>query len=323
MKIRRYLSITKPGIIIGNLIAVAGGFLLAARGNLSPALFLYTVVGLSLVVASGCVLNNCIDRDIDNLMQRTRSRVLVTGQISLKAALAHGIALGIAGFGLLWWKTNLLALGLAAVGFLVYVGVYSLWMKRRSVYGTLVGSLSGAMPPVVGYCAAAGHFDKGALVLLLIFSLWQMPHSYAIAIFRFADYEAAGIPVWPVARGVAATKRQIFYYVLAFALASFQLTVTGLAGYGYLFVALAVSTWWLIIAARGFFTNDDRAWARQLFGLSILAITLLSAAMAVDARSRVPLSQVSSSHSYPQVRYWRLADSVKHRTGRENTQNDI
>ncbi|MDF3931156.1 heme o synthase [Pseudomonas citronellolis] len=282
MKLKRYLLVTKPGIIFGNLIAVAGGFFLAARGSVDPTLLLATVIGLSLVVASGCVLNNCIDRDIDRHMERTRGRVTVTGQISLTAALAHGVVLGLAGFGLLWWKTNVQATLMAAFGFVVYVGFYSLWLKRTSVYGTLVGSLSGAMPPVVGYCAASGQFDMGAAVLLLIFCLWQMPHSYAIAIFRFADYEAAGIPVWPVARGIEATKRQILYYVLAFGAATLLLTATGFAGYGYLVVALAVSAWWLFIAVSGFRAEDDRLWARKLFAFSIIAISVLSLMMSID-----------------------------------------
>ena len=114
MKLKRYLLVAKPGIIFGNLIAVAGGYFLAARGSVEPMLLLATVSGLSLVVASGCVLNNCIDRDIDRHMERTRGRVTVTGQISLKAALAHGLVLGVAGFGLLWWRTNPLTTALAS-----------------------------------------------------------------------------------------------------------------------------------------------------------------------------------------------------------------
>ncbi|STE87925.1 protoheme IX farnesyltransferase [Escherichia coli] len=109
----------------------------------------------------------------------------------------YATLLGIAGFMLLWFGANPLACWLGVMGFVVYVGVYSLYMKRHSVYGTLIGSLSGAAPPVIGYCAVTGEFDSGAAILLAIFSLWQMPHSYAIAIFRFKDYQAANIPVLP------------------------------------------------------------------------------------------------------------------------------
>ena len=213
MKIKRYINITKPGIIMGNLISVAGGFLLASRGEVDSLLMLMTVLGLSLVVASGCVLNNCIDTDIDAKMQRTRNRATVTGDVSIAHALQFGVALAVLGFGLLIRYTNSIAVGFAVLGYAVYVGVYSLYMKRKSVYGTLVGSLSGAVPPVVGYCAASGQFDAGAAILLLMFSLWQMPHSYAIAIFRFDDYAKANIPVLPVAKGIAKTKLHIVLYL--------------------------------------------------------------------------------------------------------------
>ncbi len=172
-----------------------GGFLLASKGSIDYPLFIYTLVGVSLVVASGCVFNNYIDRDIDRKMERTKNRVLVKGLISPAVSLVYATLLGIAGFMLLWFGANPLACWLGVMGFVVYVGVYSLYMKRHSVYGTLIGSLSGAAPPVIGYCAVTGEFDSGAAILLAIFSLWQMPHSYAIAIFRFKDYQAANIPV--------------------------------------------------------------------------------------------------------------------------------
>lgn len=283
MKLKRYLSVTKPGIIFGNLISTVGGFLLAARGQVHLGLLLATVVGLALVVASGCAINNCIDRDIDSKMARTRKRVLVTGAMSAKAALAHGIVLGLIGFGTLWHWTNVQATACAAFGFFIYVGVYSLYMKRKSVYGTLVGSLSGAVPPVAGYLAVTGRFDLGALILLVMFSLWQMPHSYAIAIFRFQDYEAANIPVLPVVRGVSAAKQQIVLYILAFGAATAMLTFGGYVGYGYLAVATATSLWWLKMALQGYQREtDDRAWARQVFFFSIITITALSVMMAVD-----------------------------------------
>jgi len=291
MKLRRYLMVTKPGIIMGNLIATAGGFFLAAQGQVDVTLLLATVIGLSLVVASGCAINNCIDRDIDSRMQRTHNRVTVTGEISVKAAMAHGVLLGMAGFILLAYFTNPVALFFAAFGFVIYVGVYSLWMKRSSVYGTLIGSLSGAVPPVVGYCAVSGTFDTGAAILLLMFCLWQMPHSYAIGIFRYADYEAAGIPVLPVAQGISKTKLHIVLYILAFALVTVLLTATGYAGYGFLSVACVTSLWWLGMALRGWRVDiDDYGWARQVFGFSIITITALSVAMAVDFRAPGVLS---------------------------------
>ena len=281
--IKQYLQVTKPGIIFGNLISVVGGFLLASKGSINYTLFLTSMVGVSLVVASGCVFNNVIDRDIDRKMERTKNRVLVKGLISAKTSLVYATFLGIAGFMMLYFGANPLAMWLSVIGFIVYVGIYSLYMKRHSVYGTLIGSLSGAAPPVIGYCAVSNEFDAGAMILLAIFSLWQMPHSYAIAIYRFKDYQAANIPVLPVVKGIPIAKHHITLYILAFMIATLMLSLGGYAGYRYLVVAAVVSLWWLGMALSGYKrTNDDRVWARKLFVFSIVAITALSVMMSVD-----------------------------------------
>lgn len=281
--IKSYLQVTKPGIIVGNLISVVGGFLLAAKGHMDHMLFAYTLVGVSLVVASGCAFNNLIDRDIDRKMERTKNRVLVKGLVSVQITFALAIALGILGFAILYFGANALAMWLAVMGFMVYVFVYSLYMKRHSVYGTLIGSLSGAAPPVIGYCAVSNEFDTGALILLAIFSLWQMPHSYAIAIFRFKDYQAANIPVLPVVKGIAVAKHHILLYIIAFMFAALMLSIGGYAGYKYLVVATTVSIWWLCMALSGYKAeNNDYVWARKLFVFSIITIFTLNIMMSID-----------------------------------------
>ncbi|WP_432721811.1 heme o synthase [Jeongeupia wiesaeckerbachi] len=289
---KRYLQVVKPGIVMGNLISSTGGFLLAAHGQIDWSALLATLIGLSLVVAAGCAFNNCIDRDIDAKMARTQKRVLVSGAMSVRAAFAHGCVLALAGFGLLALWSNGVALACAAFGFVIYVGVYSLYMKRHSVWGTMVGSLSGAAPPVAAYCAARGQFDLGAAILLLMFCLWQMPHSYAIAIFRFDDYRAAGIPVLPVVRGIDEAKKQILLYIIAFALATTALAASGYVGAGYLLASCATSLWWVAIALSGRKLDAGQPavsqWARQVFKCSVVTITVLSVAMAVDFQSLAP-----------------------------------
>ena len=280
--LKQYLNLAKPGIVFGNLISVTGGFFLASRGDANLALYLATALGVSLVIASGCVFNNYIDRDIDQKMERTRNRVLAQGLVSPAHAIVYAIALGVAGVAVLYAATNTLAVMLVLMGFVVYVGLYSLWLKRGSVYGTLVGSLSGAAPPVVGYCAVSNEFDAGAAILLLIFSLWQMPHSYAIAIFRFNDYQAANIPVLPVIKGISAAKRQIVLYIAAFVVATLMLTLSGYAGYSYFVVAALSGAYWLWMGVSGYKAVDDRVWARKLFTFSIVTITMLSVMMSVD-----------------------------------------
>ncbi|UDG79753.1 heme o synthase [Candidatus Steffania adelgidicola] len=281
--IKKYLEVIKPGIIFGNLISVMGGFLLAAKGQIDCTLFLATLISVSLVMSSACIFNNYIDRDIDRKMGRTQNRVLVKAIISPSIILAYATIAGITGFILLYLLINPLAMWLAVIGFFVYIFVYSLYMKRRSIYGTLIGSLSGAIPPVIGYCAVSNRLDTGSLILMLIFSLWQIPHSYAIAIFHYKDYKTALIPVLPVKCGITLTKHHIIFYILAFMLATLLLTITGYTGYKYCIITASLTLCWLGIALQGYkSTNDNKVWARKLFIFSIIVITLLSIMMSVD-----------------------------------------
>jgi protoheme IX farnesyltransferase len=277
----KYLQLTKPGIVFGNLVSVIGGFLMATRGAFDPGLFARATAGVSLVVACGCVFNNYIDRDIDLKMRRTQKRVLARGLVGTAPALLFGGALGLAGLALLA-SANILSAALGAVGLAIYVGLYSLYLKRRSPLQTLIGSLSGAMPPVIGYCAVSGQFDLGAVLLLLILSLWQMPHSYAIGIVYRDDYAAAGVPVLPVQAGIATARRHILLYIPAFTAAALMLTLCGYTGRAYLLVMTAVGALWMYI---GLSTQkaSDRVWARRMFAFSILAIMVWSLMISIDA----------------------------------------
>ena len=228
-------------------------------------------------------------------MVRTRHRALAQGLISLQGAVAYATILGIAGLALLRAATNLLAVGIVLAGWVIYVGVYSLYMKRHSVYGALIGSLAGATPPVAGYCAVSGRFDMGAMILLAIFSLWQMPHCYAIAVFRYDDYAAAAIPMLPVKQGTAAAKKHIIGYILAFSVASLMLTFGGYTGYRTLAVATGLGLSWLYLAWSGYKAADERLWAKKLFIFSIGTIFILSVMMSIDCTAPVPSAMLLSS----------------------------
>jgi len=280
--IKNYLSVTKPGIIFGNLITAAGGFFLAARGQIEIAVLLPTVSGISLVVASGCVFNNWIDRNLDLKMVRTCNRVLARGLIAPKIVIGYASLLAFGGTALIWVTTNMLSVVIVLAGFAVYVGVYSLYLKRNSRYGILIGSLAGAAPPLAGYCAVSNCFDMGALILLTIICLWQIPHSYAIAIFRYHDYVAAEIPVLPVKYGMPAVKRHILGYILAFTAATLMPTFGGYTGYCYFAVAAALGLCWLYLAWSGYNTSDNKLWAKKLFVFSILTIFVLCVMMSID-----------------------------------------
>lgn len=279
--IKTYYSLTKSGLVYGNVITVAAGFLLASRGTINLWLFLATLIGMSFVIASGCVFNNYIDRDIDVKMERTKDRALVKGLISSHGAIIFGIILGLVGFLVLALYTNILTVSVALAGFFVYIVLYSLWAKRNSVYGSLIGSISGATPPLVGYCAVSNHFDGGAVILFLILVLWQMPHFYAIAIRRYDEYAAAGIPVLPVKKGIRATKIQMLLYIIAFIVAALMLTVFGYTGYLYFTGVALLGVVWLFLCIKGFRTNDDKRWARKMFLFSLVVILGFSVLVAI------------------------------------------
>ncbi|MCX5543765.1 heme o synthase [Paraburkholderia sp. CNPSo 3076] len=291
---RPYLQLTKPGIVIGNLIAVTGGYLLGSHGSVDWLRGGLVAVGVMLVVASGCVVNNVIDRDIDGLMARTRKRPMVTGCVSVPFALLYGVVLCVAGMSVLYAGTRcVLPLALILFGYAVYVGLYSLYMKRNSIYGTLVGSIAGAMPPVAGYCAASTRFDAAAVTLLVMFSLWQMPHSYAIAIFRAQDYRAASIPVFPVVRGFAAAKRHMLTYIAAFTAAALTLGFLGYAGTIYMLAALVAGLYWFGLGVAGRTAANEGRWARKIFFASIIIVSVLSAAMSVDSSPPQPVTHLA------------------------------
>lgn len=278
-----YYLLTKPGIILGNLITVAAGFLLASKGAIDFGLFIATLTGLVFIMASACVFNNYIDRYTDKKMERTKKRALAAGLISGRNAIAFAIFLGIIGNLILFLYTNPLTALIADAGFFVYVVLYSLW-KCRTIYGTAIGSIAGAVPPVVGYCAVSNRFDLGALILFAMMVLWQMPHFFAIAMYHFDDYAAAGIPVLPVKRGMLKTKVRMVFYILGFILAAIMLTLFEYTGYLYLFVTMSIGLVWLGLCLMGFKSTNDQLWGRRMFHLSLLMIAAVCLAIPFDIR---------------------------------------
>ncbi len=279
--IKTYYQLTKPGIIYGNAITAAAGFFLAAKAHINFGLFLVMLIGLSLVIASGCVFNNCIDRDIDAKMARTKNRAMVKKLVPVQNAIVFATLLGLIGFFLLALYTNFLTVILGFIGFFFYVIMYGIG-KRRSVHGTVIGSISGALPPVVGYCAVSNNFDIGALLLFLILVFWQMPHFYAIAIYRLHDYASAGIPVLPVKKGIFITKIQIVLYAIAFIAACVLLTVFKVTGYTYLVLITLLGLGWLAFGINGFRTKDTTRWAKKMFLFSLVIILSLSILLSLN-----------------------------------------
>jgi protoheme IX farnesyltransferase len=199
--------------------------------------------------------------------------------VSVGHALSYAAALGLVGFALLWWVRPLAA-AVALVGFIVYVFVYT-FSKRYTHLGVLVGSVSGAVPIVSGYIAASGRLDLGALIVFFILVLWQMPHFYAIAIYRLEEYRAAGIPVLPASRGIAATRLEILVWLVLFSFCTLSLPLLGLAGYVYATVMFVLCLAWFARAVSGFCAADAAVWARKLFLFSLIVLCAFSVMLAL------------------------------------------
>ncbi len=271
--VKTYYMLTKPGIILGNVITTAGGFALASKGHFDVGLFLLTMLGLSFVIASAGVFNNYIDRAMDAKMERTKNRAFPLGLVSVPTALIYGTILGILGISLLYLFTNPLTVLVTFTGFFVYLVLYA-FLKYRSFYGTIVGSIAGGVPPLVGYCAVSNRLDEGALLIFMILVLWQMPHFFAIAIYRYDDYAAVKIPVLPVEKGVYVTKWHMVFYIVAFFFKTLLLTFIGFKGYMLAMVAVFMGLTWLGLCIQGFNieSSQDQKWGKLMFRYSLAVI---------------------------------------------------
>jgi heme o synthase len=275
--LRRYLSLTKPGVLFGNALTAAAGFLLASRAQPDSILFLTLVIGSTLVIASACVLNNYFDRDIDSLMSRTKTRAVPAGLIPGRNAVTFGLILGVLGFGILYSYTSILVVILGLIGFVDYLFFYAMLGKRKSMHGTLLGSISGAIPILAGYVAVTGTIDAGAIIVFLILFFWQMPEFYSIAVYRHAEYKAAGVPVISVVKGIEHTKKQIFIYTILFTVSTILLYSFGYIGLTYLVVMGILDLYWLWLGLQAFGAKDSNQWARKMFHFSLIVILVFSA----------------------------------------------
>ena len=278
-----YYSLTKPGVLYGNALTAAAGFLLAANGHFDIWLFLALVVGSTLVIASACVLNNFLDQDIDSKMARTKKRAIVAGDVKGHNAVILSIVLGVLGMARLILFTNWLVVAIGLMGFIDYVVLYGMLSKRLSIHGTLVGSISGAVPILAGYVAVSGSIDAGALIVFAVMFIWQMPEFYSIAIYRMKEYKAAGVPVISVVKGKEHTRLQIFFYTIAFVVATLLLTVYGYAGYSYLIVMGLLGAYWIWLGSIGFRAKDIDAWARRMFRFSLIVLLAFCAVISLES----------------------------------------
>ncbi|KOS68036.1 protoheme IX farnesyltransferase [Lysinibacillus contaminans] len=268
----------KTGIIKSNLIPMWAGLALgmyknqmSLKENIPEILF--ATIGSALVIGAAGAFNNVYDRDIDAIMPRTKNRPTVTGEMTAKATLFLAIVMLVAGIGVLALASPLAAL-FGFLGVFLYVVPYTMWTKRHTIYNTEVGSISGAVPPLIGWAAVSSDVTHPALFgLFFVMVIWQMPHFYAIAIRKRADYEAASVPMLPVVKGMRRTYYQTNFYLILLILSSF---LFGSISIGIMLVALLLSVAWLIMSIYGYHSNKDQVkWATKMFVFSLIHMTIL------------------------------------------------
>lgn len=280
--LKDFLALIKVGIVNSNAMTTFTGLWLAlhfsgARFLDNIDLILATLIGSSLIVAGSCSLNNYIDRDIDHLMERTKGRPTVTGRVQPgKVALMSFLLIGI-GTAFLF-TTTITAAVIGLIGVFSYVVLYTMWSKRQFVSNTIVGSISGAVPPLIGWAAVDANLDVMAWMLFAIVFVWQPPHFYALAMRRVEEYRAAGIPMLPVVKGFKATKRSIFLWVAALLPLPFFLPELGMP---FLVLATALNIGWLALGVYLLKLKDDMKWAKLMFVYSLQYLTVMFVAMVI------------------------------------------
>jgi protoheme IX farnesyltransferase len=275
-----YVALTKPGIMTLLLTTTLCAMLIAARGL--PPFWLVAVTLLGGVFAAGGanVLNCYLDRDIDGQMSRTRNRAIVAGRVSPDAALAYGVVLTVAAVLLLGLAVNWTAAWLALAGNLFYVFVYTKWLKRSTPYNIVIGGAAGAVPPLVGWAAVTGDLSPLAWGLFAIVFAWTPPHFWALALLKQGEYTRAAVPMLPVVRGEAETRRQIVLYTVVLAAVCLALVPFGL-GALYLVAALILNGIFLRLALQLYRAPSKRL-ARQTFFYSLWYLAFLFAAAVID-----------------------------------------
>jgi len=277
-----YFQLTKPRIVLLLLITTVPAMVLAERGLPSPWLVLATLGGGAIAAGSANAINNYLDRDIDEVMRRTRRRPIPAHRIPPENALAFGYVLGAVSFFFLSIAVNVLAASLALSAIAFYVFVYTLWLKRSSVQNIVIGGAAGAVPALVGWAAVTGTVALPAWVLFAIVFVWTPPHFWALAMRYSGDYAAAGIPMLPVVRGPDETRRQILLYSLVLFGASLLLVPVARMGPIYLATAVVLGGWFVWRALRLWWRTSP-AESMRLFRFSIVYLGLLFASVAADA----------------------------------------
>ena len=277
--LRDYATLTKPKV--QSLLLLTTITTMYVAGDPSIGLVLLTCLGGALSAGGAGAINHAVDRDIDRTMTRTATRPVASGRISPRAAIAFGVSLGLASFILLSLTVNPLAASLSLAGLLGYVGVYTLWLKRRTPQNIVIGGAAGAVPPLVAWAATTGELSGTAFYLFAIVFFWTPPHFWALSLLMKDEYAKAGVPMLPVVRGEDETRRQILLYtVLLYAVTQLPFCA-GAFGVEYLIVSMSLGAAFIYCSVR-LLRSGDRRWALRTYLFSLAYLALLFIAMPLD-----------------------------------------
>ena len=279
--LRDYVDLTKPRLLPLVLMTGLPVLGMSAGGWPSAAFTVVTLLGIALAAASANTLNAYLERDIDARMERTRSRPVPAGLIEPRAALRFGLVLGVLSTVVLYAVGGLPTAGLGVASILFYVFVYTLWLKPRSSWNTVIGGAAGAVAPLIADAAVNGQVGAAGLTLFGIIFFWQPPHVWAIALYRKADYEAAGIKMLPNVIGDEATRRRMLWYTIGLVPVTLAPVALGLLGNAYLAVALGANAWFIWSSVQVLRQRTDDA-ARRMFRVSLVYLFTLFAAMLAE-----------------------------------------
>ena len=275
-----YVALTKPRVMSLLLYTALGGMILAARGLPDILILASVLVGGALASGGASSINHALEAELDVAMRRTRSRPVASGRVSPRHALTYGLILNAAAFAVILLGANLLAATLTMTGTVIYVLVYTLWLKRSTTQNIVIGGAAGAIPPLVGWVAVTGRVALPSWYLFSIVFFWTPPHFWALAIMIKDDYKMAGVPMLPVVVGVRETRRAMFLYTLI--LTALLYVTTDQLSLFYLIGALTLGAAYIYCSAR-LWWKKGRGPVVTLYKFSLLYLGLLFTLIMVDA----------------------------------------
>lgn len=277
-----YLILCKPRVVLLMLLTAWAGMYLGAVDPIPWWLWINATVGIAFMSGAAATLNHIIDHRIDAIMDRTKHRPLASGKLSLRSAWIFAAILGVSGFLILYLGVNKLCALLTLLAAIGYSAVYSLYLKRATSQNIVIGGLSGAMPPLLGWTAVTSHLDPQAWLLVLIIFTWTPAHFWALCLHRLNEYKLSGIPMLPVTHGIPFTKRYIVFYSLLTIACSLLPYAVGMSGQLYLVSALLLNVGLLGYALKLQFATEDNTIALKTFHYSLVYLTGLFLTLLID-----------------------------------------